>query len=106
MRVLMKMFWEGIKPDQYEKLRTNVNWEGNTPKGSIFHVSAFDERGIHVIDLWDSTEEFNSFIDKRLMPEVRKMGISDMPQVEVYNSYSTSVPEYNKIFGNVTQSIS
>jgi|WetSurMetagenome_2_1015567.scaffolds.fasta_scaffold298684_2 hypothetical protein len=105
MSVLMQMFWENINPEQYEKLRSNVNWEGNTPKGAIFHVSAFDERGIHVIDLWDSTEELNSFIDRRLMPEVRKMGITDMPQVDVYNSYSTSVPGYHKVFGDVKQSV-
>ena len=101
MPILMQMFWEGIKPEQYENLRSAVNWEGNVPGGDIFHVSSFDERGIHVIDLWDSNEEFNSFIEKRLMPEVKKMGVTTLPQVEVYDSYSISVPGYHKIFGDV-----
>ena len=97
----MQMFWEGIKQDQYDKLLTAVNWEENIPKGAIFHTAAFDKRGIHVVDLWDSTEEFNSFVEKRLMPEVKKMGITDMPQVDTCTSYSTFVPEYHKIFGDV-----
>lgn len=103
MPILMQMFWEGMKPEHYEKLRSSVNWEGNTPKGAIFHVSAFDKRGIHVTDIWESQEEFNTFIEKRLMPEVKKMGITDLPQVETYTSYWTSIPGYHKIFGKVEE---
>ena len=103
MPILMQMFWEGIKPEQYESLRSSVNWEGNTPKGALFHVSAFDKRGIHVTDLWESTHDFNTFIERRLMPEVKKLGITDLPQVEMYNSISTYIPTYNKIFGKVKQ---
>ena len=105
MPILMQMFWEGIKPEQYEKLRSTVNWEGNTPKGAIFHVSAFDKRGVHVTDIWESNQDFNNFIENRLMPEVKKMGITDMPQVETYNSHYTYIPEYHKIFGNVKQTM-
>ena len=103
MPVLVQMFWEGIKPEQYESLRSSVNWEGNTPKGAIFHVSAFDKRGIHVVDMWDSAQEFNTFVEKRLMPEVKKMGITDLPQVETYNSHHTHIPGYHKVFGKVNQ---
>lgn len=103
MPILIQMFWEGVTPEHYEKLRSKVNWEGNTPKGAIFHVSAFDKRGGYVVDLWDSEQEFNNFIEKRLIPEVKKLGITDMPQVDIYPSYYTHVPGYHNIFGRVKQ---
>jgi hypothetical protein len=103
MPILMQMFWEGVTTGEYEKLRSNVNWEGNVPRGAIFHTAAFDRNGIHVVDLWESESEFNSFIEKRLMPEVKKLGIKDLPQIDIYKTHSTFVPGYNKIFGNVKQ---
>ncbi len=96
MSVLMEMFWEGIKPEQYEKLRGTVNWEGNTPKGAIFHVSAFDDKGLHVVDLWDTGEDFNNFVEKRLMPEVMKLGVSNQPNVEITPVHATFTPGFNK----------
>jgi hypothetical protein len=94
MSVMMEMFWEGIKPEQYEQLRSTVNWEGNFPKGAIFHVSAFEDRGIHVIDLWDSAEEFNDFVQKRLMPEVQKLGVTNEPKVNIYPVHAIFAPRY------------
>ena len=103
MPILMQMFWENIKPEQYEKLHSGSRYSTDTPKGAIFHTAAFDKNGMHIVDLWESENDFNSFIEKRIMPEVKKLGITDMPQVEIYKVHATYVPTYNKIFGNVKQ---
>lgn len=96
MSVMMKMHWAGITKEQYESLRKSVNWEGNRPKGANFHIAAFDDKGIHVVDLWDAAEDFNNFVEKRLTPEVMKLGISSQPQVDILPVHAIYAPAYNK----------
>ena len=97
MPVMMTMNWDGIKSEQYESLRKSVNWEGNRPKGANFHVAAFDDKGCHVTDIWDTEEDCNAFVEQRLMPEVMKLGITTQPKVEIYPVHATYTPAYNKI---------
>lgn len=94
MSVVMIMSWNGIKPEQYEALRKTVNWEGNVPPGAIFHVSAFGDDGIHVIDLWDSPEQFDSFAKNRLMPEVMKLGVTNEPHVDFFPVHAIFKPGF------------
>jgi hypothetical protein len=103
MPILMKMYWEGIKPEQYEKLHAASNFETDTPKGAIFHTSAFDKVGMHVVDLWETAEDFNNFVETRLKPEVKRLGIKEQPQVEISTIHRTFVPGYNKILSREKQ---
>jgi hypothetical protein len=88
----MLMKWEGIIPSQYDELRKDVHWEGNMPKGAVFHVAAFGNNAIHVTDIWESADEMNSFIQNRLMPAVMKMGITSQPQVETFPVHAIFIP--------------
>ena len=88
----MLMKWDGITPAQYENLRKSVNWEGNIPNGAVFHVAGFGNNAIHVTDIWESTQEMNDFIQKRLMPEVMKIGIKSQPTVETFPVHAIFVP--------------
>src|SRR5690242_14688237 len=96
MAIMMKMNWLGIKPEQYDSLHESVNWEGNKPDGALFHVSAFDDKGIHVIDLWDTAEQFDNFAKNRLIPEVQKLGITSQPDVQILPVHAIYTPAYTK----------
>ena len=74
MATVMRMHWPEVTKDQYEQARKDVNWEGQTPAGAKFHVAWFDESGFNVVDLWDSPQHFQNFVDQRLMPAVRRIG--------------------------------
>ena len=97
MRVVMMMKWDGVTTAQYEQLRKIVNWEGNKPKGAVFHVAAFGSNAIRVTDIWESADDFNSFVQNRLMPGVAQAGIAGQPQVEVYPLHAIYVPNPNNL---------
>jgi len=97
MKTVMQMKWDGITPDQYEKLKKVVNWEGNFPKGAIFHVAGFEKSGIRVTDIWESVEECNAFVEKRLLPATIAEGIKGQPQVEFYPVHTIFVPAPEKL---------
>ena len=93
----MLMKWDGITSSQYDELRKDVHWEGNMPKGAVFHVAAFGNNAAHVTDIWESLDEMNSFIQNRLMPAVMKMGIKTQPQVETYPVHAIFIPALQRV---------
>ena len=75
------MRWEGVTPAQFDELRSLVSWETEQPEGAIFHVAWFRDGGITVMDVWESQEQFDRFMQDRLMqaatpPRSRRGGSS------------------------------
>jgi hypothetical protein len=94
-QVVMSMRWAGVTPEQYEEARQVVNWEGDVPDGTVLHLAYFDSNGIRVTDVWESEEQFNAFVESRLMPGVQQVGIEGQPDVEffpVQNVFNVKVP--------------
>jgi len=92
MATIMKMRWEGVTPEQYDEARKTVGWESNVPKGAIHHVAWFTDGGINVIDVWESAQDFNDFVEKRLMPGVQQVGIQGEPNVELHEAHAVFAP--------------
>jgi hypothetical protein len=88
MKTIIMLKWNDFTKENYETLRKSVNWEGNVPKGLLFHVSGFDENTLRVTDIWESAEDFNNFVQSRLMPATAAAGINSEPQVEVVPFYA------------------
>lgn len=94
---MMIMKWDGVTPAQYEEVRKLVNWEGDRPKGGIFHVASFGNSALHVTDIWQSADDFNNFVQSRLMPGVEKAGIKGQPQVETYPIHALFIPDFQQL---------
>jgi hypothetical protein len=94
MPVVMIMEWDGVTPEQYDEARALVNWEGDVPAGGMFHVAAFDGQKLRVTDVWQSAEQFDQFVQTRLMPGVKQIGIQGEPRVEIYPTHRIFTPAY------------
>jgi hypothetical protein len=94
LAVLTMVEWDGVTQQQYEALRQFVNWEGDSPKGLSFHVAAFDEKGGHFVDLWETAEEFQSFIEGRLVPGAKQVGMQGEPRPQMYPARALFTPGY------------
>ncbi|HVZ44316.1 MAG TPA: hypothetical protein VHA82_10945 [Ramlibacter sp.] len=94
MAVLMIMQWDGVTPAQYDKVCELVNFQVDHPKGGLFHVAAISDKGLRVADLWDNAQDFQAFVEQRLMPGVHKAGIQTEPKVEVWPAHNVFTPGY------------
>ena len=83
MPVVISLEWDGVTPEQYDDAHEKVNWEGDTPDGALLHVPWFADGAMHVTDVWDSAEQFERFVNERLMPGVQEIGIEGEPRVEI-----------------------
>jgi hypothetical protein len=83
MPIVMNMRWDEVTPEQYDETRDLVQWETDSPQGALFHVAWFENGHFRVLDVWETPEDFQNFVDTRLTPGTNKVGIQGQPQVEI-----------------------
>jgi hypothetical protein len=83
MAILVIFTGLGVNKNQYEAARKEVDWEHRQPAGLVFAAAGFDQTGMRVVDIWESQQALDDFLNKRLMPAIKKLGIP-APDVEVY----------------------
>ena len=93
MAIVWLMEWDGITPEQYDRLRERVDWEGDVPDGLHFHVAAFSDKGLVLTEVWESPDHVQPFMDGRFLPVVRELGINHMPRVDLYPAHRVFRPD-------------
>jgi hypothetical protein len=88
MATMMLMHWPEATKEHYEAARKQVNWENDRAPGGKFHVAWFASDGLHVLDLWDTPQDFQRFAETRLLPVTRKLGLATQPKVEFFTPQS------------------
>jgi hypothetical protein len=86
---VLAIFSGDISKEQYETLRKEIGWEVSNPRGAIFHVAGFDEQGgLHVADVWESSDALNDFVGSKLIPTLQKHSIPapDAKVIPVHNA--------------------
>jgi hypothetical protein len=94
MAIVNQMTWSEMSEQQYDQIREALGWERDPPDGVMFHAAAFDDKGAHIFDVWESAEKFQRFTDERLMPGVQQLGIPGQPNVEVREAHAVFAPAY------------
>jgi hypothetical protein len=49
-----------------------------TPDGCLVHSAGEGPNGFRVVDIWESQEAFDSFMNDKLMPAMQEAGMGDM----------------------------
>ncbi|MBC5766949.1 hypothetical protein H8R02_20960 [Ramlibacter sp. GTP1] len=92
--MMMLMQWDNVTPAQYDAVRKIVNFEADPPRGGLYHVAGFDDKGMRVADVWERAEDFQAFVEQRLMPGVQKAGITGEPKVNILPAHNVYAPGY------------
>jgi hypothetical protein len=84
MAIMMIMTWKGATLDQYREAKRIVDWENAPAAGGRMHATAHDGESLRITDVWDSAEQFQAFVNDRLMPGIADLGMPGQPDVEIY----------------------
>jgi hypothetical protein len=93
------MEWPEVTREQYDAALEAVGWEQDRPEGAIFHVAFFDEGGFKVVDVWESEDHFQRFVENRLNPGIAQVGIEGEPTVALTPAYRVFDPALMAIGG-------
>ena len=94
MAVAVFLQWDGFTQEQYDKARALVPFDRVTAAGGLFHVAAFDERGIRVTDIWQSAEQFQAYLANHLAPAFGQLGIAGQPEVAILPVHALETPGF------------
>jgi hypothetical protein len=59
----------------YDRVQEALGVRDNPPAGGLVHTAGFDEEAavFRIIDVWESQEAWDTFLNERLMPIVRPL---------------------------------
>jgi hypothetical protein len=87
---------QGLDAETYDKINQEMGLSaGNLPDGLISHTAAQSDGDMMIVDVWESMEKFESFMQGMLMPAMEKVGVQipDNPQppdkYEVHNRFQS-----------------
>jgi hypothetical protein len=75
--------WDAVTRAQYDQIREIVGWDVDVPAGMTFHVASFEGDILRMTDIWDSEEQFMTFVQTRIMPAVGQVGMAGQPDMTV-----------------------
>jgi len=92
MAVGVQLDFGGATLEQYDRVNelTGLLPFGPAPRNELFHWVAKTDRGIRVIDVWESRDAFERFVHERLGPVFEEVGMPG-PEIqffEIHNYFS------------------
>jgi hypothetical protein len=89
MAVLITMDIEA-SAEQYDAVNAKIDPASNPPAGLLMHVGAVTDSAVHIVDVWESEQQFTDFRDTRLGPAVGEVmgesaGPPDIQVLEVHD---------------------
>jgi hypothetical protein len=70
----------GMTEAQYDQVRNEAAGDG-PPPGGLHHIAGPTDNGWYVIELWESQEHFQRFLDQRLSAALQRAGITARPRI-------------------------
>ena len=99
MSVAVAMFvhFPGLSSERYGELMTRLDLDANPAAGAMLHVAAAAVDGINVIDLWQTKEAAQAFVDQRLQPALRELKIQADVNIDVAQLHNVFAPDLDAI---------
>ena len=89
MPIAVEFVFDGATLEQYDQIMEKMGLTngGPTPPGALFHWAAMTDKGLHVVDVWDSREEFDKFAQEKIGPISAEVG-APAPSLTFYDVHA------------------
>jgi len=86
MPVMVISTMPGGTPELYDRVKPALDVEGDPPEGLLAHMMGLRGEGFEVINVWETREHFDTFLDGRLRPAIKSVvgdeAYAAMPEAE------------------------
>jgi hypothetical protein len=93
MAVIIQFEWAGLTRERFDEARARIRWEEEPAKGVILQSQGWDGETFKASDVWESEEDWNNFLQNRIMPVVGQMDVPGEPTVRVIPAYRVFSPQ-------------
>lgn len=76
--------------DQYDEVigKMGLTRGGAGPPAALFHWATQTDKGLRVIDVWESREAFDRFAQEQIGPYSQEVGMPGPPQTTFYEVHN------------------
>jgi hypothetical protein len=83
------MNFRGATLDQYDQVSKKIGLTaGARSPGAISHGIAKTEDGIRVVDVWETKEGFDRYVQEQIGSYTREAGLTDTPETRLYGVHN------------------
>ncbi len=90
MAVVTTLEFPGLTREQYEAAGADLSAAGS-PDCILYHTCGPVADGWRIVDVWESQEAFDRFVDGRHLPAVRRVGGPEPSRREVVAAHHAGV---------------
>jgi hypothetical protein len=90
MAVAVVQDWIEAETDRsttnYDAISERLQAQGEPPAGLLVHTAGFTGNGFRIFEVWESREDYERFVEERLMPLIQEVAPADdrQPQQTIY----------------------
>ena len=92
MALAVHVVIRGVTREQYDAVRAADGWLDNPPAGGISHLTWWEGNDCHNVDAWESEANFEAFAATRLGPAMATAGVTNEPEITMYEAHEAFVP--------------
>jgi hypothetical protein len=97
MAVLIQQTMAAAVPlSMIEAVTEDMGVEASPPDGMISHVHYEKDGRVHIVDVWDSPEAHQRFVESRLMPSMGKVAAANGFDIEAAGPPDTVVTDVTR----------
>ena len=91
----------GLTADEYRAVLDKMGVETHPAANIFLHLSATIEGGYRIVEIWDSKEGFEEFLQKRLGPANQALGINRKTNITITALHNFFAPRLEELPGIV-----
>ncbi len=90
MAVGVQIYFRGATLEQYDEVAEVLGLLPGSPMPwqGLFHWVTKTDDGIRVIDVWQSRDAFEKFVEEKVVPIYRDIGVTDPPEIEFFDVHN------------------
>src|SRR5215813_4772069 len=87
----------GLTPEEYRAVLDEMGVENQPAAGIYLHLTAVTDFGYRIVEIWDSKEGFEEFLEQRLAPATKALGIDRKTIISVKPLHNFFAPRLEEL---------
>ena len=99
MTVVTTLDVHGLTIAEYRAALNALGVEDRPEAGIYQHIATPIEDGFRIIELWDSADGFNAFVERRMVPALQSAGVDRPTDITIMPLHNFFAPRLDELPG-------
>jgi hypothetical protein len=83
---------DGLTLDEYKAVAIALGPEARSAAGILLHIATQTDSGYRIVEIWDTEDGFQAFVEKYFGPVMGRLGIYKQPTISITPLHDFFVP--------------